>query len=406
MKILADANMPLALEAFSTLGETTLLDGRLITPDDLRGVDLLFTRSTTKINAALLQHADRLKFYGSAVIGTDHIDIPLLARRDIPWSAAPGCNAESVAQYITTALLLIARRRNFRLRGKTLGLIGAGNVGKKIIPKARALGLKILISDPPRQRDPSDPDAQNFLPLSDILPQADILSFHVPLINGARVFNPSLENELKDGLKTRAPLDPTHHLLNAQNLPLLKPACILLNAARGPVIDNTALLAHLRARPETLCVLDTWEGEPRCNPELLPHLQFATPHIAGHSYEGKLNGTRLVYLAACRHLNIAPSFDFPLPPPPCPEFHANAADYADPEDLLHDLCLATYDLPADDTAFRASFDSPDPVKTFDLLRADYPYRREFSATTPHIANATPALLDTLCQLGFSTIGHA
>ena len=380
MKILADSNMPLAFEAFSTLGETTLLDGRLITPEDLRGVGLLFTRSTTKINATLLAHVDRLQFYGSAVIGTDHIDIPLLEQRKIPWSAAPGCNAESVAQYFTTALLLIARRHNFRLRGKTLGLIGAGNVGKKIIPKARALGLEILVSDPPRQRDPNDTDAQKFLPLAEILPQADILTLHVPLNN--------------DGV------DCTRHLLNAGNLPQLKPNVLLLNAARGPVIDNTALLAHLRNRPKTLCVLDTWEGEPRCNPGLLPHLQFATPHIAGHSYEGKLNGTRLVYLAACRHLNRTPTFDFPLPPPPCPEFLADANTYADPEDLLHDLVLATYDLPADDTAFRASFNSPDPVKTFDLLRANYPCRREFSATRPCITNATPVLLDTLRGLGF------
>jgi len=390
MKILADSNMPLALEAFSTLGETTLLDGRLITPEHLRGVDLLFTRSTTKINAALLEHADRLKFYGSAVIGTDHIDIPLLERRKIPWSAAPGCNAESVAQYVTTAMLLLARKNNFKLRGKTLGLVGAGNVGKKIIPKARALGLKILVCDPPLEKNKDSKDCKdskdknNFFNLSEILPRADILTLHVPL-------NKNFDDP-----------DCTHHLLNARNLPSLKSNVLLINAARGPVIDNAALLAHLNARPETLCALDTWEGEPRCDAALASRVHIATPHIAGYSHEGKVNGTRMVYEAACRCLGIAPTFEFPLPPPPCPEFHADAARYADAEDLLCDVCLATYDLPADDAAFRASFQSAEPAKAFDFLRANYPYRREFSATRAVMRNTTPALQKTLCGLGFKT----
>ena len=394
MKILADSNMPLALEAFSTLGETTLLDGRLITPEHLRGVDLLFTRSTTKINAALLEHADRLKFYGSAVIGTDHIDIPLLERRKIPWSAAPGCNAESVAQYVTTAMLLLARKNNFKLRGKTLGLVGAGNVGQKIINKICALGMDLLICDPPlldlafahyRDKDPLEPvdfPFGHFESFSEILPRADILTLHVPLNTNAA--------------------DPccTHHLLNAKNLRKLKRDAVLINAARGPVVDNAALLAHLNARPETLCALDTWEGEPRCDAALASRVHIATPHIAGYSHEGKVNGTRMVYEAACRSLGIAPTFEFPLPPPPCPEFHADAARYANAEDLLCDLCLATYDLPADDAAFRASFNSAEPAKAFDLLRANYPYRREFSATRAVIKNAAPALQKTLRELGF------
>jgi len=388
MKILADANMPLALEAFSTLGETALIDGRLITPEQLRGVDLLFTRSTTKVNAELLQHAEKLRFYGSAVIGTDHVDIPFLQQRNIPWSAAPGCNAESVAQYVTTGLLLLARRKKFRLRGKIFGLVGAGNVGKKIIPKIRALGMDILICDPPLERNKDHRDCKGnkddceFFSLSEIIPRADILTFHVPL--------------------NKNPNDPdcTRHLLNAQNLPRLKRDVVLLNAARGPVIENTALLAHLQSRPETLCVLDTWEGEPRVNPALPPRVHIATPHIAGHSHEGKVNGTRQVYLAACEHLGVAPTFDFPLPPPPCPEFRADAKNFSDDEDLLCELALATYDLPSDDAAFRASFDSPEPAKTFDQLRANYPYRREFSATRVALKNATPALLETIVGLGF------
>ena len=384
MKILADANMPLALEAFSTLGETKLVEGRRITADDLRGVDLLFIRSTTRVDESLLQHADRLRFVGSAVIGTDHMDFPLLARRGVAWSVAAGCNAESVAQYVTTVLLFLARRYRFRLREKTVGVIGAGNVGKKIIAKARALGCGVLVCDPPRQRDPGDSEARGFLPLAEVLARADIVSLHVPL------------NE--------DPEDPdcTRHLLNARNLPSLKPGALLVNATRGAVVDGAALLKRLYEKPKTLCALDTWENEPRCDAMLASRVHVATPHIAGYSHEGRVNGTRMVYLAACRHLGVEPAFDFVLPPAPRPVFHADAARSADPVDVLHDLALATYNLPADDAVFRASLNAPEPEKAFDRLRANHPFRREFSATRAVVANATPELLETINGLGFAT----
>lgn len=384
MKILCDANMPYAFEAFSTLGKVRLMDGRHITPDDLRDVDLLLTRSTTKVNADLLRHAGRLRFYGSGVIGTDHIDIPLLESRGIPWSAAPGCNAESVAQYITTALLLLAQRHGFELRGKTFGLIGAGNVGRKVLAKVAALGLRVLVCDPPRQRDPSDAEAAGFLPFDEILPQADILSFHVPLN------------------KNTGDPDRTVHLLDAGAMRRLKQDALVINAARGPVVDNTAFTAHLKTHARTKAVVDTWEGEPRYNTSLPPVLDVATPHIAGHSFEGKVNGTRQVYLAACRVLGAAPSFDFVLPPPPCPEFVATFEPCHEQE-LLCKLALATYDLPADDAAFRGQTRITDPdarADAFDAYRNNYPCRREFSGTRPRIANATPGFLQTLAGLGF------
>ena len=376
--------MPFAREAFATLGETTLLDGRHFAPDDLRGVDALFVRSTTKVNAALLGKADRLRFVGSAVIGTDHVDLPLLAQRGIAFASAAGCNVESVAQYITTAMLFLARRYGFRLRGKNMGIVGAGNVGKRVIQHARALGLEVLICDPPRQRDPDDFDARGFFPLAEVLARADILSLHVPL--------------------NKNPVDPdcTQHLLNAENLPLLKPDVLLINAARGLVVDAGALIARLYARPKTLCVLDTWANEPLCDPMLASRVHIATPHIAGHSIEGKVNGTRLVYCAACRFFDVAPTFDFSLPPPPRPLLQADAARYADPEVLWHDLALATHDLRADDAAFRASLQASEPGKAFDLLRSSYNSRREFSAYRAVIANGGVELNEVLRGLGFQT----
>ena len=382
MKILADTSMPFASGAFSTLGETTLVDGRTLGADDLHGVDLLFVRSTTRVDDALLRHADRLQFVGSGVAGTDHVDVPLLAQRGIAFASAAGCNAESVAQYVTAALLHLARRYSFRLRGKTMGIVGAGNVGKRVVEQARGLGLEVLVCDPPRQRDPGDSEARGFLPFGEVLARADILTLHVPLNT-----NP-------------ADSDCTRHLLNAANLPRLKPGALLINAARGPVVDGAALLAHLYAFPRTLCALDTWANEPLCDAMLASRVHIATPHIAGHSVEGKVNGTRLVYEAACRYLNATPSFDFQLPSPPRAEIHADAACFADPEDLLHDLALAVCDLRADDAAFRVSMQSTNPGKAFDLLRQNYNSRREFSAYRPVLQNSTPALRETLRGLGF------
>jgi len=240
--------------------------------------------------------------------------------------------------------------------------------------------MEVLVCDPPRQRDPGDFDARGFLPLAEVLARADVLSLHVPL------------NE--------NPADPdcTRHLLNAGNLALPKPGVLLINAARGPVVDAGALLARLYARPKTLCVLDTWANEPLCDPMLASRVHIATPHIAGHSVEGKVNGTRLAFLAACRFFGVEPGFDFSLPPPPRPELRADAARCDDEEDLLCDLALATCDLRADDAAFRGSLSMAEPGKAFDLLRKNYISRREFSAYRVVVENAG---LDVLQGLGFN-----
>jgi len=239
------------------------------------------------------------------------------------------------------------------------------------------------VCDPPRQRDANDAEARGFCTLEKILQQADILSLHVPL--------------------NKNPADPdcTRHLLNAKNLPLLKPGALLINAARGGVVEESALAAHLRARPKTLCVVDTWANEPLCDPALVSCVHIATPHIAGHSVEGKVNGTRMVYRAACRFFGAEPLFDFSLPPPPRAELRADAARFDDEEDLLCDLALATCDLRADDAAFRKSFFTSEPGKTFDVLRKNYNSRREFSAHRRVVAGAGLGLRETMRGLGFA-----
>jgi len=382
MKIVCDKNMPYAAEAFGTLGEVLLKDGRQIAPEDVRDAELLITRSTTKVNAGLLD-GSAVRFYGSGVIGTDHIDIPYLESRGIVWSPAPGCNAESVANYVTAALLWLGGKFGLALEGKTLGVIGVGNVGRRVCNHARALGLRVLADDPPRRRDAADAEARGFVTLDRVLEESDIITCHVPL--------------------TKSGPDATWHLLKAAQFARMKPGVIFLNAARGPVIETDALLAALGSRVSH-AVIDCWEGEPAYRPDLLARADLATPHIAGHAYEGKVNGTAIVYRRACAFLGVAPACPFTLPPPPLPEWRADAAGRQD-EDMLRELVLSVYDIEADSRRLKASCVADDAARAaaFDAQRSHYPMRRQFDSTRVLLAGASETLRAKARGLGFMVV---
>jgi len=380
MNILCATNMPFAPEAFATLGSVTVKDGRSITAADVREADILAIRSTTKVNPALLD-GSRVRFVGTATIGTDHLDIPYLESRGIPWCFSPGCNANSVAEYVCTALLTLARRHGFTLAGKTLGVIGVGNVGRRVVDKARALGLRVLLNDPPRARLE---ESSAFLPLAELLPQCDIVTLHVPL--------------------TRSGPDATLHLANAAFFAQLKPGTVFLNAARGPVTDTAALQAAMDRGTIGHAVIDTWEGEPAYRHELLPRVDLATPHIAGYSYDGRVNGTVMVYREACRVLNLSPSWspDHILPAAPIPAMSLSATGRSE-EDVLAEAVRRIYDIEADDARMRASC-VPDPAAratAFDRLRKTYPERREFPHTQLTLRDAAPTLVAKAAGLGFT-----
>lgn len=383
MKILCDRNMPYAAEAFGTLGEVTLKDGREITPEDVRDVDLLMTRSTTKVNPSLLD-GSKVRFYGSAVIGTDHIDIPYLKERGIPWVSSPGCNAESVANYVSAALLWLAGRNSFTLEGKTVGVIGVGNVGRRVCRHLKGLGLHVLPCDPPRQRDPKDVEAKNFVSLDKILLEADIITCHVPL--------------------TREGQDATFHLLDASAFAKMKPHTILINAARGPVLDTDALIASIDNGTVSHAVIDCWEHEPSYRLDLMARVDLATPHIAGHAFEGKVNGTKMTYQAACSFLGVPATYPFTLPLPPIPNWQTDAEGRSD-EDVLREVVLAVYDIEGDSKRLKASRseDVAFRAKAFDQQRSHYPIRRQFDSTQVEIAHASPKLLEKFRQLGFQVI---
>lgn len=373
MRILADQNMPLVDKFFSQLGTVERFDGRNIEPQALENIDVLLIRSITKVNEALLRYANKLKFVGTATIGTDHVDQTLLAERGIVFTNAPGCNAVAVAEYVISCILAYAQEQGIALAGKTLGIVGYGNIGTRLAKKASALGLKLLVCDGPKYQTG---ELDEHVALSELLAQSDIVSLHVPLVK---------EGEHK-----------TTHLISKNELNLLKSNTLLINSCRGDVIDNQALLAHMKQDNELTLVLDVWENEPNIEQTLIPFLMAGSVHIAGHTLEGKARGTEMLYSALCKELGIASELtisDFlPSPAISSVTLSANTND-----DTITQLVHSVYDVRRDFGLLKSGIVTPG----FDHLRKHYPIRREFNS----LAVRTPChtLANTLSQLGFDVI---
>lgn len=373
--------MPFAQEAFGRLGAVEILPPREITPARVRDAEILAVRSTLRVNRELLA-GSRVRFVGTATIGTDHMEIPWLEQAGIRWCSAAGCNANSVAEYVAAALLRLAARQNFTLAGMTMAVIGVGNVGRLVVSKLGALGLRILQNDPPRLDAEKNPV---FRPLDEILPQADIVTLHVPLT--------------KDGPY------PTRHLADAAFFAKLKPGAIFINAARGGAQDSDALLAALAGGRVAHAILDTWEGEPAFRPDVLRRAACGTPHIAGYSYEGKVMGTVMVYRELCRFLGVQPDWDHEplLPPPAVPEIALAAPAAGMPDErLLEEAVRQLYDIERDDANLRriAALEDQARGRAFEELRQKYPVRREFRYTRIAGRGLSPSLRQKLSALGF------
>ncbi|WP_214000228.1 4-phosphoerythronate dehydrogenase [Arsukibacterium sp.] len=350
MKIYADENMPLVAEFFSHLGPVTLFNGRTVTPGELADAEVLLVRSVTPVNQALLTENKALRFVGTATIGMDHIDQSYLAGRNISFCSAPGCNAQSVVEYVLSALWYLAEKYQWQLSSKTLGIVGVGHIGQRLAEAAAALNIQLLLCDPPRAAIEADFTHTSF---TELCRQADIISFHTPMV--------------KTGLA------PSWHLLNAQTLALLKPDCALINASRGAVIDNQALLQALQQQPRPV-VLDVWEQEPDIQLSLLPHLDIATAHIAGHSIEGKARGTAMLYQQLCQMLGQAPIMQLAnLLATPAVEKIQISENFGLPD--VQNLARMLYDVRRDDALFRFHIQR----EGFDWLRKSYPPRREFGS---------------------------
>ncbi|KAJ9432359.1 erythronate-4-phosphate dehydrogenase [Candidatus Pantoea symbiotica] len=370
MKILVDENMPYARELFSRTGDVVAVPGRPLPEAELQDADGLMVRSVTKVNAALLAGTP-VKFVGTATAGTDHIDEASLAAAGISFSAAPGCNAIAVVEYVFSSLLLLAERDGFELRDRTVGIVGVGNVGGRLQKRLQAWGVKTLLCDPPRA---DRGDQETFHSLDDLVAQADILTFHTPLF--------------KDGPYK------SWHLADAALLMALKPNTILINACRGPVVDNAALLEVLKMRHDLSVVLDVWEPEPDLSLDLLDKVDIATAHIAGYTLEGKARGTTQVFEAWCDFIGQPQqvALESLLP---APEFGSITLRGKLDQPTLKRLVHLVYDVRRDDAPLRKVAAKPGE---FDRLRKQYEERREWSSLQVHCDDAETAAM--LNQLGF------
>jgi erythronate-4-phosphate dehydrogenase len=356
LRIVADQNIAYVEQAFATLGEVTALPAAQIDAQVVRDADLLLCRSTLKVGPALLE-GSRVRWVATATIGTDHLDLPYLAARGIGWAAAPGSNADSVVQWFAAALL----RLGIDVKRTRIGVVGVGNVGRRIARLAALLAQAAqapppLLCDPPRARAEG---SAAYVALEQLLAESDLVTLHVPL--------------------ERTGAEATLRLLDAPHLALMRPGAGLINASRGEVIDESALLA---ARPRLgVLALDVFPGEPCPSPALVDVCSLATPHIAGHSLEGKINGTRMIYSAACRLLGTAETW-VPAPPPAEPAELVLDATRPEAELLLRALA-AHYDIDRDHAALAQLVTLPAGERgaAFSRYRANYPLRRELSALT-------------------------
>ncbi|GMG87006.1 4-phosphoerythronate dehydrogenase [Biformimicrobium ophioploci] len=343
LNIVADENIPGLETWFAPLGRVTRVNGRTVTPGQVRDADVLLVRSVTPVGADLLE-GSAVRFVGTCTIGTDHVDIDWLQRAGIAFSAAPGCNARSVMEYVFCALAAL----DVPWWDKSFGIVGCGNVGGRLYRTLRALGLECVVYDPWLGPE----DCADLAPLEQVL-QQQVVCLHAPLVRGG--------------------LHPSLHMIGERELAMLGHGSVLLNAGRGGVVDNHALSDFISARPDIEVVLDVWEGEPSIDPGLLAKVSLGTPHIAGYSYDGKLAGTELIYHALADYLGQSASG-------PGNDIQDKTVIDCDLGSLkgLSGALLQIYDPRRDDEALRHVALGGDLGGGFDRLRREYPRRLEFN----------------------------
>lgn len=375
MRIVADENIPGVEQAFAPLGEVVCLPGRQLSKADCAQADILLVRSVTRVDAALLE-GSRVRFVATATIGEDHLDKAFLRAAGIGWASAPGSNAESVVEYVISAICRLEGALDHLLQGARVGIIGMGNVGSSLYRRLSGLGVKCLAYDPliPQQRYPVLGTLESVL-------EAEIICLHTPL--------------------THSGSHPSHHLLNKQRLENLRPGTTVVNAGRGAVIDNQALLTHLEGHHDISVVLDVWEGEPDINLELMKRVDLATPHIAGYSMDGKLAGTAMIYRACREYLGLPP---VPASSTREERIGMSVRPRGNAAAVIADAVLSVYDIAADDQRLRGLLLRPGDAtaaQCFDQLRRDYPVRREFASYFIENANElAPPSRQRLAALGF------
>jgi erythronate-4-phosphate dehydrogenase len=371
MKIIIDNKIPYIRGALEPFADVVYLPGNLTTREAVRDADALVTRTRTICNRETLE-GSRVRLIATATIGFDHIDTRYCKAAGIEWVNAPGCNAESVNQYIASALFSWSKRKNQALKNQTIGIVGVGQVGSRVAKTCEILGMNVLLNDPPRGRaEGSSP----FVSLQAIQSQADIISFHVPL---------NMEG-----------IDRTYHLVNEPFFNGLKKKPMIINTCRGEVFDSKVVYRAREAGAIAGLIIDCWENEPELDLSLLNRVDYGTPHIAGYSRDGKANGTTVSVRAISEFFGLGIDDWKPagIEPPANPVIEL-AGNNPDEEALLAQAILSTYDIAGDDAALR------DKPHLFEQLRGDYPVRREFSSYSVKALEVAPGIQEKLQNLGF------
>jgi erythronate-4-phosphate dehydrogenase len=374
MKIIADDKIPFLKGVLEPYGEVIYLPGKAISRKVLLDADALLIRTRTKCTEPLLK-GTKVSFIGTATIGFDHIDTRYCEKNNVFWTNAPGCNSFSVQQYIAAALLKMASEFRFNLREKTIGIIGVGNVGSMIEKFARAVGMNVLLNDPPRARREGE---KNFVNLGSILYESDIVTLHVPL------------NVVGE--------DSTYHLFNEKSFKKMRKGSWFINSSRGEVTETAALKKTLASGKISGAVIDVWENEPDIDIDLMSKTFLSTPHIAGYSTDGKANGTSMVVRSLSSHFGIPLKDWYPadIPKPIKPDFTINCKGKSD-QTILSEAVFHTYNIDEDNIKLRFS------PSDFEKQRGDYPLRREFKAYNIHLEGGTKRVGKLLEGFGFNIV---
>lgn len=371
MRIVADEKIPFIKNILSDYAEVVYIPGHLINQQDVRDCDALLVRTRTFCNQHLLSHS-AVQFIGSATIGTDHIDLDYCLRNGIKVANAPGCNSNSVNQYVAAALAAFSNQNKVQLKGLTLGIIGYGNVGTKVGSMAKALKMDVLVNDPPLMRSSV---MANLRPLDEVLEKSDIVSIHVPLTEFGQF--------------------PTFRFFDKTMLSKLKKAKLLINTSRGEVLDEDAILEHKAVNTEFNYIVDVMANEPRISGKFVASALLATPHIAGYSADGKANGSAMILKELFKHFNI-----------PFRDWYPEEISEIQPKELLLNnmhlsaeetakmAILHTYNIQIDNDLLR------NDLKSFETIRNNYTQRLEPQHFLPKLSRHCSETIKMLNDLGF------
>lgn len=375
MKILADENIPLLEEFFGDLGELNRKSGRDIENKDLKDIDLLLVRSVTRVDANLLKGTN-VKLVASATSGLEHIDLDYLAENNTRFINTPGVNATSVVEYVISALLWIADRDGFVLLDKVVGIIGLGNVGKKLKQVLEDLGIKVLVNDPPLQKQGF---VAEFCSLEYLIANSHIVSMHTPLIKYGEY--------------------ATENLLNADLIAKLKPNGVLVNASRGGVLDEKALKERLQQKDDLSVILDVFKNEPNIDAELVNLIDIGTPHIGGYSQDAKFVATEQIYKEVTKFFGLPMRIKLGALEPEAWLKSLSFAPSASPIWAIRRAVRAVYDPRDDDAALRLVLKNGEKGG-FDRLRREYPTRRSFNQLKIRSRKSSAEFRNIFEALGF------